>query len=330
MSRHYNSNYAIFVSSGIAVLYGLWARLSFQSPWEDMWDLALGTITLGFCFGVPVAIGALTVALSPKKLKIEWWYGLLAPWLPCLLLGGVVVLLQWEVFICVIMALPIFLTMSSVGGLLMVLLFRHNQKSAVQNSMLGLILILPYLITPIEKQLPLPDSIRTVETRIEIQANPATVWKNVVTVPLITAAEHHFSLFHWLGLPRPVEATLSHEGIGGIRHALFEEGLTFEETIYEWQEQKSIRFTIEVKSQVAPLRPPLEQIGGKFLKVFDGGFWIEPVGSERVILHLSSQHRLSTSFNFYSGLWTDWVMRDLQNYILSVIKARCETQPGQS
>jgi hypothetical protein len=326
MSKLYSSNYAIFFSGTVALLYGLWARLTFQSPWEDMWDLALGTITLGFCFGVPVAIGALTVALSPKQLKTEWWYGLLAPWLPCLVLGGVVILLQWEVFICVIMALPIFLTMSSIGGLLMVLIFRNNQKSAVQNSMLTLVLALPYLITPIEKQLPPPDSIRTVETQIEIQADPATVWKNVATVPLITETEHHFSLFHWLGLPRPVEATLSHEGIGGIRYASFEEGLAFEETIYEWNEQKSIRFTIEVKSKGTPLRPPLGQIGGKYLKVFDGGFWIEPLGPDRVVLHLSSQHRLSTHFNFYGGLWTDWVMRDLQNYILSVIKARCEVQ----
>ncbi|MFN8457010.1 MAG: hypothetical protein U0401_20485, partial [Anaerolineae bacterium] len=211
-----------------------------------------------------------------------------------------------------------------IGGLLMVLIFRNNQKSAVQNSMLALVLVLPYLITPLENQLPPPDSIRTVETQIEIQADPATVWQNVATVPLITATEQHFSLFHWLGLPRPLEATLSREGVGGIRHASFEEGLAFEETIYEWQAQKSIRFSIEVKPEAAPLRPPLGQIGGKYLNVFDGGFWIEPLGPERVMLHLSSQHRLSTHFNFYGGLWTGWVMRDLQNYILSVIKARCE------
>lgn len=324
MSKLNNSNYAIFWGGAVALLYGIGARLIFQSPWEELWNFALGTITLGFCFAVPVAIGAVTVALSPQKLKIEWWYGLLAPWLPCLVLGGVVVLLQWEVLICVIMALPIFLVMSSIGGLLMVLIFRQNQKAAVQNSMLGLILVLPYLITPLENQLPPPDSIRTVETQIEIQAGPATVWENVAAVPLITTAEHHFSLFHWLGLPRPREATLSHEGVGGIRYASFEEGLAFEETIYEWREQKSIRFTIEVKSGDASLRPPLGQIGGKYLKVFDGGFWIEPLGQDRVMLHLSSQHRLSTHFNFYGGLWTDWVMRDLQNYILSVIKARCE------
>jgi hypothetical protein len=322
-----STNHSMFFAGTIALLYGLWMRVTFQSPWEDIWDLALGTITLGFCFAVPVAIGALTVFLSPQKYKIEWWYGLLAPWAPCLVLGGVVTLLQWEVFICVIMALPIFMTMASVGGLIVTLLARNRQKSATQNTMLGLIIILPYLIAPLEQQLPPPTSIRPVETQIEIAADSATVWQNVATVPKISEAEHHFSLFHWLGLPRPVEATLSHWGVGGIRAASFEEGLSFKETIYQWDEQKSIRFTIEVQLAASPLRSPLEQIGGQYLDVFDGGFWLEPIGPDRVILHLSSQHRLSTNFNFYGGLWTDWVMRDLQNYILSVIKARCEARP---
>ncbi len=326
MSKLYNSNYAIFFSSTLALLYGLWARLTFQSPWEDLWDLALGTITLGFCFGVPAAIGALTVFFAPKKYKTSWWYALFAPWIPCLVLGFVVAILSWEVWICVVMALPIFLTMSSVGGLIMALIFRSGPKPATQNTMLGLFLVLPYLITPLENQLPPPDSIRPVETQIEIQADPETVWQNVIAVPEIQPAEQHFSLFHWLGLPRPVEATLSHEGVGAIRHASFEEGLAFIETINEWEEQRSIRFTIEVERGPTPLRPPLPQIGGKYLEVFEGGFRIEPVSADRVILHLSSQHRLSTHFNFYGGLWTDWVMRDLQNYILGVIKARSEAQ----
>jgi hypothetical protein len=33
---------------------------------------------------------------------------------------------------------------------------------------------------------------------------------------------------------------------------------------------------------------------------------------------------LSTRFNFYSSLWTDFIMSDTQQYILEVIKRRCE------
>lgn len=326
MSKLSNSNYAFFFGSIAAVLYGLWARITFQSPWEDLWDFALGTITLGFCFAVPAAIGALTVFFSPKQYKTSWLYGLFMPWVPCVLLGALVLLFGWEFIICVVMALPIFFTLASFGGLITVALLRNSQKSSIQNSMLGLILVLPYLIVPLEKQLPPADSIRSVETQIKIQANPETVWRNVVAVPEIKADEQSFSLFHLLGLPLPVEATLSHEGVGGIRNARFDDGLAFTETINHWEEGHSIRFEIKVNPGAVPTRAPLKQIGGKYLDVFEGGFTIEPQGADQVILHLSSRHRLSTTFNFYGGLWTDWVMRDLQNYILRVIKNRCEAE----
>jgi hypothetical protein len=320
-----NTNFAFFSSSVIALLYGLWARVTFQSPWQDVWDLALGTITLGFCFAVPMAIGALTVFFAPKQYKTSWLYALFMPWAPCVLLGGAVLLFGWEFIICVVMALPIFFTLSSFGGLIMMAIFKSSQNKAAQNTMLGLVVVLPYLITPLEKQLPPPDSIRTVETQIEIQADHDTVWRNVVSVPEIRESEQSFSLFHLLGLPRPIEATLSYEGIGAIRNAKFEEGLAFSEIIQQWEDQEQIRFQIEVAPSVS-VQPPLTQIGGQYLDVFEGGFTIEPIGDDRVILHLSSQHRLSTTFNFYGGLWTDWVMRDLQNYILRVIKARCEAE----
>ncbi len=43
-----------------------------------------------------------------------------------------------------------------------------------------------------------------------------------------------------------------------------------------------------------------------------------------VSLHLSSQQRLSTDFNWYARIRSDATMSDLQSRILKVIKARCE------
>jgi hypothetical protein len=36
------------------------------------------------------------------------------------------------------------------------------------------------------------------------------------------------------------------------------------------------------------------------------------------------QRRLSTRFNGYAGFWTDFIMRDTQQYILEIIRDRCE------
>ena len=65
-------------------------------------------------------------------------------------------------------------------------------------------------------------------------------------------------------------------------------------------------------------------VGGQYFDVLEGAYRIERIGSDRVILHLSSDQRLSTGFNIYSHLWTEWLMADLQDYILRIIKNRCE------
>jgi hypothetical protein len=33
---------------------------------------------------------------------------------------------------------------------------------------------------------------------------------------------------------------------------------------------------------------------------------------------------VSTHFNFYATLWTDWIMSDVQGYILEIVRRRCE------
>ncbi len=47
-----------------------------------------------------------------------------------------------------------------------------------------------------------------------------------------------------------------------------------------------------------------------------------------LLLHLTSRERLSTHFNGYAGLWTDAVMRAIQEQILQVIQKRCEGVRG--
>lgn len=69
-------------------------------------------------------------------------------------------------------------------------------------------------------------------------------------------------------------------------------------------------------------------MGSRFFDVLEGEYSIEPVAPGRVILHLASTHRLSTHFNLYSGLWTDFIMRDVQESILEILKRRCEGGEG--
>ena len=83
-------------------------------------------------------------------------------------------------------------------------------------------------------------------------------------------------------------------------------------------------------ASLADVSAPLLLTFENFFDTLDGRYAIEPLADGRVLLHLSSEHRLSTRFNFYAGWWTDWIMRDTQNYILAVVKARCESVTGRA
>ena len=43
-------------------------------------------------------------------------------------------------------------------------------------------------------------------------------------------------------------------------------------------------------------------------------------------LILYSNFSMKTTFNFYAGIWGNWIMKDIQNNILKVIKERSENR----
>ena len=187
--------------------------------------------------------------------------------------------------------------------------------------------MLPFLAAPVEHRLGLPEQLRVAETSIEIRSDSATVWANIARVPAIRPEELDFTWTHLIGFPRPIAATLSHEGVGGVRHATFEKGVLFVETVTVWEPERRLAFSIAADPSSIPAAALDEHVtvGGPFFDVLDGEYRIEEVAPGRIFLHLRSTHRLSTTFNAYSGLWTDFILRDVQTAILEVLKRRCET-----
>jgi hypothetical protein len=101
-----------------------------------------------------------------------------------------------------------------------------------------------------------------------------------------------------------------------------------EEIWSKWDPKKRLSFTIHADTKNIPPTTFDEHvsIGERYFDVLTGTNTPEAVAPDRVILHLSSEQRLSTGFNFYSHWWTEALRADLQKYILGFIKRRCERQ----
>ncbi|HEX2620846.1 MAG TPA: hypothetical protein VHL11_11880, partial [Phototrophicaceae bacterium] len=165
-----------YIPFGFAILYGFLMRLSYSPELLA----GLGTMTYGFLFFVPVAIGAITVYFAGQTFRIGWFRAIIMPWLPGLIFLLGVSLVNLEVSICLIMASPLFFGASSIGGLVMNGVLRVAQRSPrSRNSAPALLIammVVPYLVSGAENTAPPPDQYHMVDTQIIINADVQTVW----------------------------------------------------------------------------------------------------------------------------------------------------------
>lgn len=309
----------------LGAAYGIFARFIFGfSLVGDFFEV----MSCAFIIGVPIALGFITVWFTDYRKTNNWILWIVMPWLSSLACLACALALVWEGLICVILLLPLILVLSSFGGLLAGICLMIFKSKRDRNYCLAIVALLPFATSPIEQLQSINSEVRTVQTYIKIHASPQTVWNQIRSVRLISEQEQSFSFSHAIGFPRPLEAKLVGEGVGAVRFATFEKGVLFVETINEWDEPHRLSFSIRADSKDIPPTTFDKHviIGGKYFDVLTGTYWIEDVGNGDVILHLSSSQRLSTRFNFYSHFWTDYLMGNLQNYILGIIKTRCEKQ----
>lgn len=317
------------LGASLGAAYGLVARLVFGLGISRTG--AFEVMSIAFILGVPVALGFVTIWFGDPQSKTRWSSCILLPWIA----GGLCLVgalaLVWEGIICIVIWLPLVLILSSVGGLMAGISHRIFKSRRDRNYCVAVVALLPFVIAPLEQLRSAASETRTVDTSIRIHARPEVVWNQIKAVPMIGEQEHSLSFSHLLGFPRPLEAKLIGEGVGAIRHATFERGVLFIETITEWTELRRLSFSIRADAENIPPTTFDEHvtIGGRFFEVLTGAYEIVNEGNGDVILHLTSNQRLSTRFNFYSHFWTEYLMADLQNYILKIVKKRCEQIPPE-
>lgn len=324
MSQRLKSAAGLLAGVPFALLYGLMARVLFGA---EEFSTLLATMSLAFLFLVPVGVGALTVQLMPRRRRTSWLAAIMLPWVSLLLAVGVAGLLALEALVCIVMAIPVLLVMGSVGGVLVCAVARAREAAGSDRGtmpLMSLVLLGPLVLGSLEGRLPPQSALVRTETRVVIAATPDTVWRSVVRVPPIRPHERSFSLlFDTLGVPRPREARLESEGLGGVRRGIFDEGLVFVETITAWEEGRHIAWDIAVDDRAATAAP-WREVGGRFFDVTGAAYRIEPLEDGRVVLHLDSESRLTTRFNGYGALWVRWGLGEFQREVLAVIKARAE------
>jgi len=290
-------------------------------------DKHLPMVTITFLAIVPLAIGYLSVSryLVQTPAEDERWYKwFFLPWASVAVTMLVSLVVKWEGYVCLIFAGPMMLLFLLLGGLCAKAAWVSMEKRSPGTLSAFAV---PLCLLILEGYIPAHNEIRTVQTGTLIHAPAAIVWDEIRSVRTIDISELPQSWVGRVGFPRPLAATLSHDGVGGVRNATFTGGLVFTETVFKWDPQQDLAFSIRANTESIP-KSTLDEhvtIGGAYFDVLDGEYRLEQ-RPDGVLLHLSSRERLSTHLNPYAGGWTDAVMHAIQYQILTVIRNRCESK----
>lgn len=289
------------------------------------WKSLFGVMTITFFISLPYIVGVLAIYFSKEEKVVKLAYRIFMPWIPIFLFFIITLVFSIEGWACWIMILPIFLIFASLGGLTAGY-YKMKKSRGANHVHISLAVLLPFFIAPIEHLIGTIPGFYEAYTYIDIDSSKEKIWSNVTKVSEISLGEDKGRITNFLQIPRPIKAELDFEGVGASRKAIFSGGLVFDEKVLKYEHQQLMNFSIKANTFEIPSTTFDEHIliGGEFFDVLQGTYRLENIGPNKYRLHLVSEFKLNTTFNFYASIWGRLIMKDIQENILKIIKARSE------
>lgn len=302
------------------VIYGLLIRLI---PEIQKLSGVFEIISFSFLIFTPIAVGAVSVYVASKKEKLTWKKQISISSIAMLvfLLSMFVFLL--EGMVCIVLILPVFMVASIIGGLIIGYIINYTKHS---KSTLNSLLLLPLLMSPVENLLPIQQSTQQVTTRIIIDASAQDVFSELATVKGIKNEELGFSFMHFIGLPKPLEASMNGHGVGAVRTSKWEKGVSFEEKITVWNAPYQLHYKFNIPKGSIP-REALDrhvELGGDYFTVVSGGYDIKILSDNKSELTLTTLFENKSRLQLYGNLWAKYVLNDFHYSLLKLMKGRAE------
>jgi len=299
----------------LGIVYGLIARLAFGES---------GTLaSITYLFVTPAALGAIPLMIvSDDALRSYRWL-VFIPAITLLGLFATFAALRVEGLMCLVILAAPFVLAATIGAFLfrLVRLYRRTR-----NGLAAIIVVGPFLLAPSERLINSPTEIYEVAREVAVRAPADVIWNQVIRVESIRPHEYAAGAFQWLGIPRPIEAALSGEGLGAARTGRFEGGLRLSERITEWTPYQRVAFSITVEPEsIRPVVFDQHVLTGNYFRFIDAAYEIVPAGGTVRTLRLISRYELTSNLNFYGRWWGDAILRDFQDRLLQVIKQRSES-----
>lgn len=227
-----------------------------------------------------------------------------------------------EGLICIAMATPIALLLIWLGSIIGRLIISKRPTSTMTTLIL-LSLFIPLTGFVENKTESIENNIISITTSVKINASRETVWENVIVFPeLNPPTEFLFKA----GIAYPINATIEGKGEGAIRYCNFTTG-SFIEPITKWDEPNLLSF--DVKQSPQPMKElSFWDVDAPHLHDYfvskKGQFKLIKISDNETLLEGTTWYYNKIKPNFYWNLWSDYIVHEIHNRVLTHIKQTSE------
>ncbi len=317
-----NPRYSFFKKSiGIiaGALYAFVLRLVFNL---NALDESFSLFSVTFIWITPIVIGLIPLFFASKEQLAKWGFRIGSPVLTVIVFFIICTITRIEDLICIlIIVVPYVLVAATVGLIAGEVIERIKNK----RSTLFSLVLLPFIISPVEQHFKRPVENYKVVTKVIIHAGADVIWKNIIRVPQIKVTEYTKGFFNYAGIPQPLYAELDKDTLGATRVGHFEGGLQFVEKVISWDRNRHIGFNISVvPSTIRNTVFDQHILKGNYFKFLQADYTLTVLPDGQTELALSSSYQLSSHINEYGAYYGNLLLTDFQERLLQVIKARCD------
>ncbi|WP_293789199.1 hypothetical protein [uncultured Pedobacter sp.] len=256
---------------------------------------------------LPILMGILAawywrdLKLNSKKLI---WYSILNGFFAIILSF----LFLGEGTICLIIVSPLIFAFVTTGAFIGKVMFKKN-KQTLNISFVSLLFAV-FVIDSISDH----HYENMVSDEVIIRARPEKIWKNVVAFDRIKKPNNYW-LFR-IGMPSPMQTTVSGYKNGAARKCIFSNGYTFDEKVITYEENKNLTFDI--------INQPKDPEIMGHIDIDRGQFLLHDNGDGTTTLIGNSWYKLHVFPTWYYDLWAESITRNVHLRVMEHIKALSE------
>jgi hypothetical protein len=278
----------------------------------------------GTFVALPFCLGLSSVLIYSHRKARGLVSCLIVAGLSSFFLGLILLAVAFEGAICLVMAAPLSLTLSIMGGSVAFVIQRRQWLRASTPAVLSIVVLFTPGVSSYERAIPPAPPVFAVRTALEINAPSETVWRQVVAFSEIPPPQEF--LFR-AGIAYPLRAEITGQGQGAVRHCVFSTG-PFVEPIQVWDEPKLLRFS--VTANPAPMQEwtPYPHVDPPHLHGFfvshQGQFLLQELPGRRTRLEGTTWYQHGLWPAAYWRLWSDAIVHRIHLRVLRHIRQLAE------